>query len=277
MDTVNIGNVEIAALKDADILMDPRMFMPQHAEQWLDEEPDAPDERGLMPMSVTCFLVRSGNRMILIDTGLGPRKRPGFPRARLDESLKQAGLTPGDIDLVVHTHLHIDHVGWNTYEDEKGECQIFFPKARFVIQQKEWDFWMQPEHVEGDLHPHLGDCVAPLTDTGRIDFVQDERALDEHLTFIPSPGHTPGHVAIGVMSAGERAIIIGDASHHPVQLRHPDWSPAFDTDPVQSAKTRDSLFDQAADDGRMWIAGHWQYPGMGRIVRVEGRRVFQAL
>jgi glyoxylase-like metal-dependent hydrolase (beta-lactamase superfamily II) len=154
---------------------------------------------------------------------------------------------------------------------------VFFPKARFIVQQREYDFWMQPQFTSEASNAHLVECVVPLAEQGRIDLVSGEQPVDEHITFIATPGHTPGHVAIGIASAGERAVIIGDASHHPAQLDHPDWSPAFDTDPVQSAKTRDRLFDDAAADGRTWIAGHWQYPGMGRIVRLDGKRTFRAL
>jgi glyoxylase-like metal-dependent hydrolase (beta-lactamase superfamily II) len=84
-------------------------------------------------------------------------------------------------------------------------------------------------------------------------------------------------IAIGIVSQGERAVVVGDASHHPVQLIHPDWSPAFDYDPVQSAKSRDRLFDWAIEEQRTWLAGHWDHPGLGRLVRLEGKRTFQAL
>jgi glyoxylase-like metal-dependent hydrolase (beta-lactamase superfamily II) len=213
-----------------------------------------------------------------VDSGLGNRPRPNFPRGRLDEALADAGVAPGEIDAVLNTHLHIDHVGWNTIDLPDGRREVFFPNARFAIQQKEWDFWMTPEQMQQPGNAHLVECVEPLRDSGRIDFFTERgTAFDENLTFVASPGHTPGHVAIGIYSAGERAIIIGDASHHPVQLDHPDWSPAFDTDPVQSARTRDRLFDEAAADGRLWLAGHWPHPGIGRIVRLDGKRVFQAL
>ena len=155
--------------------------------------------------------------------------------------------------------------------------QLDRPETRWIVQQIEWDHWMRPEFTGDPGNAHLVQCVAPVMEAGRVDLVTGEKPLDEHITFVPSPGHTPGHVAIGIYSQGERAIIIGDASHHPVQLDHPDWSPAFDTDPVLSAKTRDRLFDEAAADGRLWLAGHWQHPGIGRIVRLEGKRVFQAL
>lgn len=136
---------------------------------------------------------------------------------------------------------------------------------------------MTPEHKAGPGGIHLVECVEPLESTGRVQVVESEVALDEHISFIPTPGHTPGHVAIGIYSAGERAVICGDASHHPSQLMHPDWSPAFDLDPRQAAVSRDALFDQVITEQAMWIAGHWEYPGMGRIVRLDGKRHFRAL
>ncbi len=277
MKKTRIGNVEVTALLDTPVLMNPHMFMPRVADQMIAEYSHLLDERQLMTMSITTYLLRSAGKNVLIDTGLGARKRPFFPQGRLDESLRDAGLAPEDIDVVVHTHLHIDHVGWNTVDDEDGNRRIFFPNSRFLVQKREWDFWMQPVHMEDPAHAHLVECVAPLEQSGRVDLVDGEVAIDEHLTFISTPGHTPGHVAIGVYSAGERAVVIGDASHHPAQLDHPDWSPSADIDPVLSAQTRERLFEAAIGDGRAWIAGHWEYPGFGRIVRLNGKRVFRAL
>jgi glyoxylase-like metal-dependent hydrolase (beta-lactamase superfamily II) len=278
METLTIGNVEIRPILDAAPLMDPRYFFPEHADQMIAEYPDLiVDPRQLMQLSITSFLVRSAGKTILIDSGLGNRRRPRFPRGNLDVRLQEAGVSPGDVDFVVHTHLHVDHVGWNTVENDRGEPEIFFPRARFEIQQAEWDFWMQPDKVNAEGNEHLKDCVEPLRHSGRIDFFHGEAAFDENLSFVATPGHTPGHVGIGVYSAGERAIIIGDASHHPAQIDHPDWSPQPDIDPVQSASTRSRLFDEAEADGRTWIAGHWPFPGIGRIVRLDGKRVFQAL
>jgi len=278
MQKVTIGDVQVTPLLDTPVLMNPVfLFKPEQAEQFVREWGDRADSRGLYPMSITCYLVRSGGKNILIDTGIGPRPRANFPQGRLPEALKDAGVDPAEIDIVVATHLHIDHVGWNTFEDEQGKTQVFFPKARFVVQQTEWDHWMQPQFLEAPQQAHLRECVLPLQETGQVELVTGEQPLDEHITFIPAPGHTPGHVAIGLYSQGERAVVVGDASHHPVQLDHPDWSPNADSDPVLAGKTRDRLFDDAAADGRTWLAGHWEYPGMGRIVRLNGRRVFQAL
>ena len=277
MQKVRIGDVEVTALLDTGLLMDPRQFLPAHAEEFATEYRHLADERGLMTMAVTCYLVRSQGKNILVDTGLGARRRPGFPRGHLDESLTSAGLAPGDIDIVLNTHLHIDHVGWNTIDRDDGTREVFFPKARFLFQQAEWDYWMTKERLAEPGNAHLVECVEPLKDTGRIEMVTTEFAVDEHVSFIPTPGHTPGHVAIGIMSSGERAVIAGDSSHHPAQLIHPDWSPSYDFDPVQSAKTRDALFDGVIAEGSTWMAGHWEHPGMGHIVRLDGKRVFKAL
>ena len=277
MDTTRIGNVEAIPLVDTTLVMNPRLFLPQVADQMIAEYPHLLDERENMAMSVTTYLLRSAGKNVLVDTGLGGRRRSGFPVGHLDESLRAAGLAPGDIDVVVHTHLHIDHVGWNTIDDGSGNRQIFFPNATVVVQKREWHYWMQPEHLQEPANVHLVECVAPLQNSGRLRFVDGEEAIDENLTFISTPGHTPGHVSIGVYSAGERAVVVGDASHHPAQLDHPDWSPGFDTDPILSAETRDRLFDAAMNDGRTWLAGHWEYPGIGRIIRLNGKRVFQAL
>ncbi len=153
--------------------------------------------------------------------------------------------------------------------------RLFFPNARHFVQQSEWDYWMRPKVVASQ--EHLRDCISPLEAEGRVELFEGEKALDASVTLVPAPGHTPGHVTVGIYSQGERAIIIGDASHHPLQLDHPDWSPSADTDPKQSAATRESLFEDAIGDGRTWIAGHWANPGIGRIVRLEGKRIFQAL
>lgn len=275
MRTVRIGSVEVLPLVDTYLLGDPRVFMPKHAEEFVAGYPQYFDERGLLRMSITCFLVRSAGKTWLIDSGLGPRRRPNFPMGRLDERLRDAGIDPADIDAVVHTHLHIDHVGWNTVDGADGVPVAYFPHAEHHTQQDEWDFWVRPELLEGNEHSHLRECVVPIAD--RFQLHRGEATLDEHLVFVPAPGHTPGHVAIGIVSGGERALIVGDASHHPVQLDHPEWSPAFDVDPELAARTRARLFDEAATDGRVWMAGHWPDGGVGRILRVNGKRTFRAL
>ena len=275
MQTVTIGDVQVLPLLDTGLLMNPHYFFPQHADQAIAEYPDLLDERQLLRVAITCFLVRSAGRTILIDTGLGNRRRPQFPLGHLDDALAAASVDPASIECIVHTHLHIDHVGWNTVTGNDGTTRLFFPNATHYVQQIEWDHWMRPEHLESQ--DHLRECVQPVEAAGHFERYEGEFGLDDHLTLVPAPGHTPGHVTVGIYSQGERAIVIGDASHHPMQLDHPDWSPSADTDPKQAAATRQALMEAATDDGRTWIAGHWPHPGIGRIVRLDGKRVFQAL
>lgn len=275
--SVKVGNVEIMPLLDSNLLGDPDFFLPRAEGRFAEEYPHLVDERKLVKMSITCFLVRSSGKTVLVDSGLGNRAKPGFPPAHLDKSMSEAGIRPEDIDIVVHTHLHIDHVGWNTVDGTDGKPSILFTNATFVTQQSEYDYWMTPERMAEPGNAHLIDCVKPVADAGKLKLVEGDAAITEDLVFVPAPGHTPGHAAVGIASSGERAIIIGDASHHVSQLDHPDWSTAFDIDPDQAHRTRDKIFDEVADDGRLFVAGHWQHPGMGRIVRLDGRRVFQAL
>ncbi len=275
MQTVKIGNVEITQVVDTHMAAPPAFLFAGNLEQFLAENGATLDSNGLIPMRMTSFLIRSEGKNVLVDSGIGSRPRPGMPSGGLDKSLAAAGISPAEIDIVVHTHLHIDHVGWNTYTDANGDLRFFFPKAKHYIQQVEWNYWMTPQLLTAN--PHLMECVAPLAGSGRVVFQSSEQAIDENLVFVPTPGHTPGHVAIGIASAGERAIIVGDASHNPAQLEHPDWSPPVDVDPELAAITRAKLVEECAADGRTWFAGHWAAPGVGKIVRVDGKRVFQAL
>lgn len=277
MDVVTVGSVQITALLDAPFLQNPKVLAPDHADELAAEYHDGLNQRGLFTGAVTCYLIRSSGQLILVDTGIGPRKRPGFPEGHLDDSLRAAGVRPDEIDAVVHTHLHTDHIGWNTFDTDDGTTEIFFPKARFVIQQPEWDFWMTPDRLAEPRAAALRECIEPLRDTGRIQFTRGEEAFGPHLVFISAPGHTPGHVAVGIADGGERALIIGDASHHPFHVAHPDWVTPLDWDPAQAANSRDRLFDLAADEHRLVLGGHWTHPGWGTIVRLDGRRTFRAL
>ncbi len=277
MHKVAVGSVEIVALLDAPFLQNPKVLAPDHSEDLVAEFGYSLDERGLAMGAVTCYLVRSGRELVLVDTGIGPRKRPGFPSGHLDQALTDAGVSPADITAVVHTHLHIDHVGWNTYETPDGRTEVFFPNAAFVIQQAEWDFWMTPEMLAEPRNAALRECIEPLRNTGRVRFTNGEDSFGEHLVFISAPGHTPGHVAVGISDRGERAVIIGDASHHPVHVTHPDWVSPLDWDSAMAAASRARLFELAAGDGRLVLGGHWKHPGWGHIVRLDGKRTFRAL
>jgi glyoxylase-like metal-dependent hydrolase (beta-lactamase superfamily II) len=277
MERTRIGTVEVVALLDAPFLQNPRVLAPEHSDDLIAEYPDGVNERGLFTGAVTCYLLRPAGKNVLVDTGIGPRKRPGFPSGHLPEAMHQAGVTPSDIDIVIHTHLHVDHVGWNTYDTDDGRREVFFPNARFVVQQAEWDFWMTPEMLAEPRNAVLNECVEPLLDSGRLWFLQGEDTIDEHIVLISAPGHTPGHVAVGIAAGGERGVIIGDASYHPFNVVHPDWLTPTDWDPAMAGESRNRLYNLALEEQRLLMAGHWAHPGWGHVVKLDGKRTFRAL
>lgn len=274
MHRVMVGSVEIVALLDAVFLQNPKVLTPEHADEMAEEYHDVLDERGLCRGAVTCYLIRSGGGLALVDSGIGSRKRSGFPAGHLDAVLREAQVSAADIDYVVHTHLHGDHVGWNTSAAADGSAEIYFPKARFVIQQTEWDYWMDPEKLAQERGAPLRECVLPVRESGQVLLASGDEKLLDHIGFIATPGHTPGHAAVEIVDGRERAVIIGDASHHPMHVAHPGWPSPLDWDPQLAMASRNRLYDQAAGDHRLVAGGHWTHPGWGRIERREGRRVY---
>jgi glyoxylase-like metal-dependent hydrolase (beta-lactamase superfamily II) len=275
MHRVMVGSVEIVALLDAVFLQNPKVLTPEHADEMAQEYRDVLDERGLCHGAVTCYLIRSGGGLALVDTGIGPRPRQRFPDGHLDAVLREAQISPADINYVLHTHLHGDHVGWNTFAAADGSPEIFFPNAQFVIQQAEWDYWMDPERLAQERGALLRECVVPARESGQVLLAGGDETVLDHLRFIATPGHTPGHVAIDVADGPDRAVIIGDASHHPLHVAHPDWASPLDWDPQLAMRSRNRIYDEAAEDHRLVLGGHWTHPGWGHVERQDGRRVYR--
>jgi glyoxylase-like metal-dependent hydrolase (beta-lactamase superfamily II) len=165
---------------------------------------------------------------------------------------------------VVCTHLHVDHVGWNTVLVD-GKWVPTFPKARYYIGRVEYEHWVA--EAAGDQQEILDDSVTPIFDAGLAQFVELDHRISPEIRLIPSTGHTPGHVCVMIESEGQRAVITGDMSHHPCQLAHPDWSPAFDSDPKAAAVTRTRLFAEWADKPILVIGTHWSAPTAGHVRR----------
>ncbi len=273
----NVGAVELITLQDSWATAPATEFFPStNASDW---EPylEFLDLEGNFTLNLSVWLVRSGGRTILVDTGVGPRDEQKqrltlqAPTA-LPSVMEEAGIRPEEIEIVLHTHLHFDHTGWNTI-DRDGAPVPLFANARHIIQRREWDYWTETEERKGNaLYDML---LRPLETEGRIDLVEGEHVLTSEVVTVPTPGHTPGHVSFVVASAGERAYILGDAAHSPVQLTRPDWSSRADIDPVQSASTRRALFDRIEQEGALIASGHFPYPGLGHAVRVNDTQVFQ--
>ncbi len=273
-ESLTVGNVTILPVPDTGVGGSPAYMFPQIApEQW---EPYRHwmNERGNFRMNIGTFVLRSGGQTMLVDTGLGDKQRQGYPQGALLANLAGAGVKPEDVDAVLCTHLHIDHVGWNTVRRD-GTWVPTFPRARYIVARPEWEYWTAPERA-ADIE-YVQDSVLPLADTGQLDLVEDTHRVTEEITLVPSPGHTPAHVCVAIVSGGARAMIIGDMAHHPVQLTETEWSVAFDLDPKQAASTRAAMVERMERAGDLVLGGHFPFPGLGRLVRLGDQRVWQAL
>ena len=224
---------------------------------------------GGLRLSIHALLVEAPGLRLVVDTCIGndkPRKFiGGVPLATpFLERMSEAGWSRDSVDAVVCTHLHVDHVGWNTMWQD-GRWVPTFPKARYLIGEKEYAHWS----TEGDAEQQdiLRDSIKPVFEAGLVDFVPMDHRISPEVRLIPTAGHTPGHVSVAIESQGARALITGDTIHHPCQIAHPDWSPWFDSDPVESAVTRADLLQSVADEPVLVIGTHFAAPTAGHVTR----------
>jgi len=232
---------------------------------------------GKLIFSFHSFLVRTGRHTILIDACIGNDKerpsRPQFHRMRSSfiEDLARIGVRPEQVDYVMCTHLHWDHVGWNTRLQD-GRWVPTFPNAKYVMAKKEYAHW-QDFHASGADSAHalaFGDSILPVVKTGQSLLVDDDYALEDGVWFESYPGHTPGNVVIHAKSGGERGLFIGDVLHHPLQCLRPAWSTMACTDPDLSRVSRTRLVEAHADSGTLILPAHFPEPTAGHIKRHGG-------
>ena len=216
---------------------------------------------------IQTYLVVTPEHTILIDTCVGNdkhREESALWHMRTGtylDDLAAAGVTPEQVDFVVCTHLHVDHVGWNT-RLVGGRWVPTFPNARYIVAGEEWDYW---RHEKDEC---IADSVVPVVEHGQVDLVQSDHRLGRWLTFESTPGHTPGHVAVRLETSAGRAVFSGDLMHRVVQVAEPQWSSRFCADPARAAATRREFVERHADSGVLILAAHFPRPGY--IVREEG-------
>jgi len=274
---LTIGNVEITSLSDGLLEFDVCNFFPSIPDEaWSGHEDHLTEDRKVN-FNLASFLMRSDGKTIIVDTGLGPKPAgaPETPWGELLDDFKAHGIGPEDVDMVVMTHLHRDHVGWNL-RSKGGKYEPTFPNARYWLSAKDWEACHNPDLVK-DRFPNAPECVWPLEELGLIEFMDGEVALTSELTSLPTPGHTPGHMSLMINSQGQRGIVIGDVLHNAVQVHETDWVSRADIDPEQTRVTRRSLMEQLERDGIPVAAVHLAAPGFGKIVRLQDRRVWQGL
>lgn len=234
------------------------------AHEWTDGE-DRPR------MVVQALVVESDGRVIVVDTCIGddkPRRNEAFRlRSGFAERLQAAGFHPDAVDVVVCTHLHFDHVGWNTRLDN-GRWVPTFSRARHLIGRREWaPYADQPADA---LRDHLQDSVLPLFEAGLVDLVDLPHAVTSEVTIEATPGHTPGHASVCIRSGGAEAWITGDMIHHPCQIAHPAWASPADSDRDAAVATRSEMLKAWSESRALVIGTHFAPPTAGRVDRVVG-------
>ena len=264
---VTITNiVEIAATGGA------RFILPQATAEetlkmpWLAPHYATPE--GRLKLNVQSWIVQTPTQTIIIDTCIGNGKQDRSVPAwnGLDtpflHDLAAAGYPVDALDTVLCTHLHVDHVGWNT-NLVHGQWVPTFPNARYVFGKAEYDYWAA-HSVKGEHKAVFEDSVQPIVALGLADLVASDHRLSDEISMIPTPGHSPGHMSVFVQSDGEEALLTGDVAHHPCQMAHLDWSSTADYDPVQSIEARKQLFSRFANTPTLVFGGHFD---PGHIVR----------
>ncbi|GLV92035.1 MBL fold metallo-hydrolase [Streptomyces lavendulae subsp. lavendulae] len=237
---------------------------------WL--RPDFADRDGVLRLDSHSFAMVVDGLRVLVDTGIGngkTRANPAWHDLRTDylERLTLAGFPPESVDMVVLTHLHTDHVGWNTREVD-GSWVPTFPNARYLTSKAEYDFWAAYD-MDDARAAMFRDSVHPVDEAGLLEAVDVPAggvALAAGLELVPAPGHTPGHVAVRVTGGDATALITGDCIHHPVQLAHPEIGSCVDIDPERAGATRRSLLASLADTGALLLGTHFPPPTAGRVV-----------
>jgi glyoxylase-like metal-dependent hydrolase (beta-lactamase superfamily II) len=271
-----IGNVEIARIvevygfeDDLSVLLEGGTPEQLLRHDWL--RPHFVTPEGRMIISFQAFAVRAGERRMMIDTCIGADRTRQFDvftnlQTSFLEDLEIAGFPTESIDTVLCTHLHFDHVGWNTRKVD-GRWVPTFPNARYLFGRTEWAHWQQVPQDDDPHHLHLSDAIQPVLDAGLVEFVESDHRLTEEIWLEPTPGHTPGHVSVHIRSEGEEAVITGDVVHHPYQFAEPDIKGNFDLDAARASATRRAFLERYQDRKALIIGSHFPEPTSGWIER----------
>ena len=270
-----IGRVTISKIVELEVTGGSRFILPQAIYdeilpiEWL--RPHFADERGRLKMSIHALVVETPERRIIVDTCLGNdkggRRIPTWNNLQgpFLADLAAAGFPRESIDTVLCTHLHVDHVGWNTML-EGGRWVPTFPNARYLMGRVEFAHW-RAQHERDDMVAVFADSVSPIHDAGLADLVEIDHRICDEVSLVPTIGHTPGHVSVRIASDGEAALITGDFMHHPCQIAHPEWSSAADSDPETARCTRERMLRELCDRPVLVIGTHFAGATAGHIVR----------
>ncbi len=280
--TAQVGDIKVTLVREIlqgvpaeGLYIDPDMAVFEANADWLN--PHFIDESGDLPLSIHALVLESQDVTIMVDSCIGNRPIEMVPQMSdlgngfLDE-LAAAGYRPDDIDVVLCTHLHFDHVGWNTILVD-GEWVPTFPKARYLFNRVEYEYW--DSGAEGAAVT-FSDAVRPVLEAGLAELVDSDHAVTGEIRLEPTPGHTPGHVSVRLSSQGQEAVITGDLVHHPVQFAAPEWVMTADDDPPLASRTRMAFRERYADSGVLIFGTHFAGPSCGHLSHRDDRWIFAA-
>ena len=278
---MKVGNAEIVALSDMNCVYPgslAELWQGVPVDGWQEFMNRYPDsfEGQHMRLEIGCYLVCSQGRTILIDTGYGPGPIDyiGGLRGQLMDDLASNQVSAGEVDIVFLSHLHLDHVGWNTTEED-GAMVPTFPNARYVVHQADLDHFRRPDVEAAGRYPYMARFVEPLAAAGVLDPVSGDSELTGDVKAVHTPGHTPGHMSVVVSESNREVLIQGDVFIHPAQVTNPDWIPIFDGDSATATATRRKVLEDVEAKGSTVVSCHFPAPGFGRVVRSEGQRYWQ--
>ena len=242
------------------------------------------DPRHRIPLALRCLLVETANNLVLVDTGIGNKESEKFKDiygvenegspTRLEDALQSVGFEPGDIDLVVSTHLHFDHAGGNTLREEDGSFKPAFPNARYVMQKGELDFAASPNERVAASYMHKN--FAPLVDAGRVDLVEGPTNLLDGISLLPTPGHTPYHQSILVENEGEKALFLSDLCPTSAHLPLP-WIMGYDLEPLVTLETKKTVWEKVRNEGWILLFQHDPAVPWGRLAPPGEKPLLQPL
>lgn len=287
MTTLKIGDVSVDKVVELDRSATPIDFMLPDASpdriasqcEWLGPELVDPVS-GNHKATIHSYIVRTPWHTLIIDTCVGnDKQRHGHEPWHMRKGtyladLAAAGIKPGDVDLVVCTHLHVDHVGWNT-RLERGCWMPTFPRAKYIFARDEFEFWKAETESGRAEYGLIDDSVLPILEAGVAELVPSDYVIDDRLQLEPSPGHTPGHVSVRLRTKAGEAVFTGDMMHRPIQVAETEWNSRFCSDGPLARKTRRAFVDEHADADVTILAAHFPVPG--RIIAPGGRPRFKPL
>lgn len=272
MNPIALGDVQVSRVEEMIWEVSPRFLFPnltyddfEAHRHWL--VPHFSTEDLKLRLSIHSFVIRTAHNIILVDTCIGNDRSRDVPlwdhmNTGYLANLKAAGVRPEEVDYVFCTHMHVDHVGWNT-QLRDGRWVPTFPNATYLFNRKEWEYWKDTE--DQNQAQVVKDSLLPVMEAGLHEIVEETVAIDDAITLEPTPGHTPGHCSVHLSSRGQEAVITGDMIHHPSQIAEPQWGSRVDWDLEMGVRTRRAFLEKYADTATLILGTHFAPPTAIRI------------